>query len=233
MGFRTAIKELGASDLAQNSAYYIGITYYLEKRDRDAIAAFKNLIRRYPRSNWIPEVEYHIGLCLYRTGQESEATRQMQKLREQHPGTLWAEYAGDRLREHKAQAEVHASISEDNIDHYMGIAINHFNNDRLEESKTLFQDISDRFPDYSGAPQALAALALIYYKQGNCEMTLDHFEELISRYPKDKLIPEAYYHLGLCNEKLGNTEKGRSFLSRVARDYPETVYGRQARQRLR
>ena len=99
-GFRSVIEKLGESDLAQNAAYYIGITYYLEHRDLDAIAAFNDLIRRYPRSNWIPEVEYHIGLCLYRTGQESEGNRQMQQLREQHPGTPWAEYAGDRLREH-------------------------------------------------------------------------------------------------------------------------------------
>ena len=64
-------------------------------------------------------------------------------------------------------------------------------------------------------------------------MTLVHYGELISRYPKDKLVPEAYYHLGLCNEKLGNPDKGRGYLSRVARDYPDTAYGRQARQRLR
>ena len=232
-GFRLAMKELGASDLAQNAAYYIGITYYLEKRDQDAIAAFEDLVRRYPRSNWIPEVEYHIGLCLYRSGQESQGSDRMQQLRKQHPGTRWAEYAGDRLREHRAPVEVQASLNEENIDHYMSIAIDHFNHDRLEEAKILFQDISTRFPDYSGASQALAALALVYYKQENCEMTLVHYGELISRYPKDKLVPEAYYHLGLCNEKLGNPDKGRGYLSRVARDYPDTAYGRQARQRLR
>lgn len=105
-GFRTAMQELGASDLAQNAAYYIGITYYLENRDEDAITAFEDLIRRYPRSNWIPEVEYHIGLCLYRSGQEGEGNRRMQQLRAQHPGTPWAGYAGDRLREHQAPADV-------------------------------------------------------------------------------------------------------------------------------
>ncbi len=104
-GFHLAKEELGASDLAQNAAYYIGITYYLEQRDQDAIAAFEDLILRYPTSNWIPEVEYHIGLCLYRTGQESQGNRQMQQLRARHPGTPWAEYAGDRLKEHKAKVE--------------------------------------------------------------------------------------------------------------------------------
>ncbi len=232
-GFRSAINELGASELAQKAAYFIGITYYLEQRDKDAIAAFEDLIRRYPKSNWLPVAKYHIGLCQYRSGQESEGNRQMQQLQEQYPGTRSAEWAGDRLREHAAQVEALAPLNEDNLDHYMGIAIDHFNHDRLEESKTLLLDISSRFPDFSGAPQALAALALVYYKQENCEMTLVHYEELISRYPGDKLIPEAYYHLGLCNERLGNAEKGRSYLSRVSRDYPDTVYGHQARQRLR
>lgn len=231
--FRTAREKLGASDLAQNAAYYIGITYYLEKKDQEAITAFEDLIRRYPKSNWIPEVEYHIGLCLYRSGQEGQGSRRMQDLREQHPGTRWAGFAGDRLKEHKAPVEVQATLSEDNVAHYMGIAIDHFNHDRLAEAKVLFQEISARFPDFSGTPQALAALALVYYKQEDCKMTLVHYKELINRYPKDKLVPEAYYHLGLCNEKLGNSEKAREYLSRVVRDYPDTVYGRQARQRLR
>jgi len=232
-GFRSAMQELGASDLAQNAAYYIGITYYLEKKDQEAIAAFEDLIRRYPRSNWIPEVEYHIGQCLYRSGQESQGNHRMQQLCKQYPGTRWAGFAGDRLREHKVQVAEQALLGDDNIDHYMGIAIDHFNHDRLEEAKALLQDISDRYPDYSGTPQALAALALVYYKQGNCGMTLVHYGELINRYPGDSLIPEAYYHLGLCNEKLGDLEKGQGYLSRAARDYPDTVYGRQALERLR
>ena len=232
-GFRSAMQKLGSADLAQNAAYYIGITYYLQKKDREAIAAFEDLIHRYPRSIWIPEIEYHIGLSLYRTGQEDQGNRQMQELRAQHPGTRWAGYAGNRLKEHKAQAEHDAPLSGDNIDYYMGIATDHFNHDRLDEAKALFRNISSRFPAYSGTPQALAGLALIAYKQENCEMTLIYYQELIDRYPRDKLVPEAYYHLGLCNEQLGRIETAKNNFSRVAREYPDTVYGRQARKRMR
>jgi len=231
-GFRSAMQELGSSDLAQNAAYYIGIIYYLQQKDREAITAFEDLIHRYPRSIWVPEARYHIGLCLYRTGQESQGNRQMQELQRQHPGTPWAGYAAERLKEHEANAEPDALLSADNIDYYMGRAIDHFNHDRLEESEALFQAIITRFPDYPGTPQALAGLALIAYKQDNCELTMDYYGQLIDRYPRDKLIPEAYYHLGLCNEKLGHPEIAKIHYSRVARDFPDSVYGRQARQKM-
>jgi TolA-binding protein len=231
-GFRKVIEELAASNLAQDAAYYIGITYFLEKKDEEAIAAFEALIRRYPTSNWVPEAEYHIGKSLYRLGREDEGNRQMQQLQESYPGSRWSVYAGRRISEHEAKQVIPAPLDEDNIDYYMGIAIDHFNHDRLEEAKSLLQDISGRFPDHVHAPQALAALALVYYKQGDCQMTLAHYGELVKRYPGDKLVPEAYYHLGLCNQRLGNLEKGQDYLSRVAREYPDTVYGRQARERL-
>ena len=231
-GFRIVIKELAASNLAQDAAYYIGITYFLENRDKESIAAFEDLIRRYPKSNWIPESEYHIGKSLYRLGREEQGNRQMQQLQAQYPGNRWAGFAVRRLEEHGAKQEIRAPLNEDNIDYYMGIAIDHFNHDRLEEAKIIFQNISGQYPDYSRAPQALAALALVYYKQGDCKMTLVHYEELVKRYPGDTLVPEAYYHLGLCNEKLGNLAEGRDYLSRAARDYPDTVYGGQARERL-
>jgi TolA-binding protein len=56
---------------------------------------------------------------------------------------------------------------------------------------------------------------------------------LIERYPDSPLVAEAWYHLGLCAERAGDTAAAREFFSRVVSDYPDTVYARQAQERIR
>ena len=99
-GFQLASHESGSSDRAEAGAYYIAITYYLEQKDAEAIAAFEDLIRRFPLSEREPEAEYHIGLCLLRSGKEERGIEALQALRERYPDTQWAGYASDRLQEH-------------------------------------------------------------------------------------------------------------------------------------
>ncbi|MCH7506682.1 MAG: tetratricopeptide repeat protein [Proteobacteria bacterium] len=232
-GFRIAIEELGRSDLAQSAAYYIGITYYLEKKDKLSIAAFEDLVKRYPKSIWIPEAQYHIGLSLLRSGREQEGIARLQELTEKHIGTRWAGYAGDRLKEHKVPEPGTSDPASENVTEMMGMAIDHFNHDRLRQARVLFAKIIEQFPDYEGAPQAVAALALTYYKEGDCASTEQHYRALIDRYPGHRLVPEAWYHLGLCAERSGRAAAAQEYFIRLAKDYPDTVYGKQAGERVR
>jgi tetratricopeptide (TPR) repeat protein len=48
-GFRYAMDELPSSNLAQDSAYYVAMTWYQEKDCERALQSFDTLIRRYPR----------------------------------------------------------------------------------------------------------------------------------------------------------------------------------------
>jgi len=232
-GFRIAMEELGRSDLAQSAAYYIGITYYLEKKDKLSIAAFEDLVTRYPKSIWIPEAQYHIGLSLLRSGREQEGIVRLQELTEKHIGTRWAGYAGDRLKEHKVPEPGTSDPASENVTEMMGMAIDHFNHDRLRQARVLFAKIIEQFPDYEGAPQAVAALALTYYKEGDCASTEQHYRALIDRYPGHRLVPEAWYHLGLCAERSGRVAAAQEYFIRLAKDYPDTVYGKQAGERVR
>ena len=115
----------------------------------------------------------------------------------------------------------------------MGVAIDHFNHDRLPAARVLLAKISEQFPDYEGAPQALAALALTYYKEGDCAGTEQHYRTLIDRYPGHKLVPEAWYHLGLCAERSGRAAEAQAYFVRLAKNYPDTVYGKQAGEQVR
>ena len=111
----------------------------------------------------------------------------------------------------------------------MGRAITYFNLDMLDEAKPILLQISERFPDFEGAPQALAALALCYYKEGDCRNTIKYYLKLIERYPGNKLLAEAYFHLGLCHEKSGKQILAADAFKKVLNLDPGGIYGEQAR----
>ncbi len=221
------------SGLAEDSAYYIAICYYLQNDNLAAITAFQELIKKHPNGHRTPEAYYHIGLCYFRMGKEKQGISQMRFVVEKYPNSAWAGYAKDRLREHRALDEPPPPLTRENINQRMNQAIHLFNQDRLNEAKPIFQEISKRYPDFTGAPQALACLALISYKQGNCHGTRRHYQELIKRYPQDRLVPEAYYHLGICYEILGEKKQAEDAYRNGAAKYPETIYGKQAAERLK
>ena len=123
-------------------------------------------------------------------------------------------------------------INSSNLNRYMGRAIAHFNRDELDKAKPILKEISDRFPDFSGAPQALAALALCHYKEGDCRNTIMYYQKLIDRYPGNKLLAEAYFHLGLCFERLGNRKRAEASYAKVIESFPDSIYARQASEIL-
>jgi tetratricopeptide (TPR) repeat protein len=98
-GFRNFMQQYPIANLAQESSYYIAITYYLEKNDPEALNAFEDYIKLYQHGNRAAEVYYHMGLIHLRTGQKEEAIPILQALIENYPGTNWANYARERLQE--------------------------------------------------------------------------------------------------------------------------------------
>ncbi|MDX1776288.1 MAG: 6-pyruvoyl-tetrahydropterin synthase-related protein, partial [Desulfobulbales bacterium] len=144
-GFRKFITEYPLANLARESSYYIGITYYLEKKDAEAIKAFEEYIERYPQGNRIAEVQYHLGLLLLRSGDKQAGTARMRLVAEKFSGTPWATYARERLQEQTVTPPANMlNINESNLQRHMGLAINYFNRDMLDKAKPLLKEISER-----------------------------------------------------------------------------------------
>jgi TolA-binding protein len=175
-------------------------------------------------------VQYHLGLILLRSGKKEEGIDRMLLLIEKHPESSWAGYARERLLEQGYTPQgKKLDINSSNLEQYMGRAIAYFNQDRLDEAKPIFREISERFPDYAGAPQALAALALCYYKADDCLNTINYYQKLVERYPEHRLAAEAYYHLGLCFEQMENTKNAEDAYRKILTLDPDGPYANQAR----
>ncbi|KPK25477.1 MAG: hypothetical protein AMJ61_11855 [Desulfobacterales bacterium SG8_35_2] len=232
-GFRDFIEIYPLSNLARESSYYVAITYYLEKNDQEALRAFEEYLKRYPQGNRVAEIRYHMGLVLWRSGKKNEGIRRMQLLIEKHPDTTWARYAKERLQEQGViPSGLELNINSSNLNEYMGRAITYFNQEKLDEAKSILLEISERFPDFEGAPQALAALALCYFKEGNCLNAIKYYQKLIERYPGNKLLAEAYFHIGTCHERLGNKILADNAFRKVLALDPGGVFGKQAKTKV-
>jgi TolA-binding protein len=150
-----------------------------------------------------------------------------------HPNSPWAGYARERLQEQGlTPSGEKLDINSSNLNKYLGRAINYFNHDQLEEAKPILLQISERFPDYERAPQALAVLALCYYKVGDCSGTIKYYRKLTERYPEHQLVAEAYFHLGLCYKKTGSRTLAEEAFRKVLEIDKDGVYGKQAAQKL-
>ena len=162
-----------------------------------------------------------------------EAISSMQRLIEKYPNSTWAGYARERLQEQGlTPSGEKLDINISNLNEYMGRAINYFNHDQLEEAKPILMQISERFPDFAGAPQALAALALCYYKGNDCSGTIKYYRKLAERYPEHQLVAEAYFHIGFCYEKTGSRSLAEEAFRKVLEIDKNGVYGKQAAQKL-
>ena len=230
--FRRVIVDVPTAGIASDSAYYIGITYYLQERDNETVAAFDQLLTDYPNCNWVPEAHYHIGMSFFRTRREEAGIARMRLLVEKFPNTTWSRYAEERLVEHGA-APAGAPAKEESVDQQFGRAIRYFNEDNHAKVIRLCTDIVTKHPDVPQAPQATACLALSYYKQQNYAETIKWYTLLTEKYPDDRLIPEAWYHIGLCHERTGDVAKARAAYEKAAARDPKSDYGKRATEQLR
>jgi tol-pal system protein YbgF len=195
-GFENFMKTYPMAGLSRDAAYYIAITYYLEKKDTEAIKAFEDLIIRYPQSTRVPEAHYHIGMSLFRSKKKEAGRQKMMYVAKKFPQTSWAKYAAERLKEHSSHTQ--------NIN-----------------------------PDiHTGNLEALAGLALVYYKQGDCRGTIINYKKILERYPDDKLAAEALFHIGLCYGRDGQKKLSTVYYKKLVDGYPDSVYGKQAAKKF-
>lgn len=100
-GFQNYIKSFPRSEQADDAQYWIGDTYFLDKKYRDAIAAYDMVIKNYPTSNKLPEAYYKRGLAYENLGQTDQARASFDFAAKTYPDTdagKLAKQSLDRLK---------------------------------------------------------------------------------------------------------------------------------------
>lgn len=83
--------------LAANAQYWIGESFYTERRYREAIAAFVVVTNRYTKSDKVPDALLKIGFSFIELKQPAQGKDFLQEVVKSHPKSQAAKIAKDRL----------------------------------------------------------------------------------------------------------------------------------------
>ncbi len=87
------------SKLAPNALYWLGETYYSEKRYAQSILKFKEVGQRFPKANKVPDSLLKIGLAYDKLGDAENARFYLNTLISDYPKSNPASIARSRLKE--------------------------------------------------------------------------------------------------------------------------------------
>ncbi|MBS0375014.1 MAG: tol-pal system protein YbgF [Proteobacteria bacterium] len=101
-GAERTLKDFAAtypqSALKDNAIYWLGETYYVEKRYGDAIGAFERVVREYPDSRKVPDALLKIGYAHYELKRYREAREALGRILQRYADAAAAGPARDRLK---------------------------------------------------------------------------------------------------------------------------------------
>lgn len=86
------------SALVDNAQYWLGETYYVEKRYADALAAFQRVVHEHPDSRKVPDALLKAGYSYYELKRVKESRDTLNRVLHQYPDSNAATEARERLR---------------------------------------------------------------------------------------------------------------------------------------
>jgi tol-pal system protein YbgF len=95
--FEQFLQQYPAHDLSVNAMYWIGESYYGDKKYESAILQLQDVIQKYPDHAKVPAALMKQGLAFYALGDVANARVILQKVIDQYPQTPEAEKAQQRL----------------------------------------------------------------------------------------------------------------------------------------
>ena len=95
--FQEFLREYPASDLADNSQYWLGECYYDRKDFTQAVREFRRVIERYPNGNKVPDALLKVGFSYLSLGSIEAGKQTLTQLQRSYPRHEAAVLAGSRL----------------------------------------------------------------------------------------------------------------------------------------
>jgi len=100
-GFQNYLAECSKTALADNSQYWIGECYYLQKKYELSEAAFKKMIDDYPSSERLSAAKLKMAKSMYNQRFKSKAKEIFESIIKDYPGTEEAQDAAQMLERYR------------------------------------------------------------------------------------------------------------------------------------
>ena len=96
--FREVVTNYPTGDLAGNSQFWIGESYYTKGDLENAVTAYRKVLTVWPDSRKAPDAMVKLGFSLSDLKRTSEARTTLEEVVRKYPGTNAAQLAADRLK---------------------------------------------------------------------------------------------------------------------------------------
>jgi tol-pal system protein YbgF len=97
--FDTFIREFPKNPLVPNSYYWIGESYYAEKKYEDAILSYETVIKKYSNDNKVKAAMLKQGFAFIELGDKKTGKVILERLIEKYPRSAEAEMAEKKIAE--------------------------------------------------------------------------------------------------------------------------------------
>ncbi len=97
--FQQVMDEFPQTIIVDQAGYHYAMCYYREKNWAQTLFWLNWLMETYPETSRVSEVLYHMGLCYLNQGETEQARVAFRKTIDRFSGSIWADFAKERLRE--------------------------------------------------------------------------------------------------------------------------------------
>lgn len=96
-GFRNFVERFPGHDFADNAQYWIGETFYDQKRFKSALVEFRKVVDNHPDGNKVPDGLLKLGYCYHQLGEVDKALQVWQQVVQLYPKSNPATLARTKL----------------------------------------------------------------------------------------------------------------------------------------
>jgi len=96
-GFEEYLKNYPDTELSDNAQYWVGESYYIQRKFNEAIQGFDKVLMNYPKGDKAPAAALKKGYSLLETKNNEAGVRELRQLIQKYPNSDSAQLAKDRL----------------------------------------------------------------------------------------------------------------------------------------
>ena len=97
-GFQEFVKNFPETELSDNATYWIGETFYVERKFAEAVDAFDQVIKLYPKGDKAAAATLKKGFSYLELKNEKAAIKELRWVIQKHPSSKSAQLAKERLK---------------------------------------------------------------------------------------------------------------------------------------
>ena len=169
--------------LAGRATYYIGRSYYRQRRYDSAIKAFDKIVSLYPESGYLTRALYQTTLCYRRSEQPDMAQKRLKAFLEKY---AWSALADDA--------------------HY-DLGWVQQNQEQYDEAIATYRRMTQKYRNSDLVSQAYWRIGWIQFKKKRYAECIETFSALLEQYPKSAFSTAAHFWIAKSYERQNQWEE--------------------------